>query len=81
MGLALPGPAWDCSNWSAVCLKPFVTPEFDGSTLAVNTLFLDRENTLWVGTLNRGCIAIHQRKVDSFRSVDGLSGDIIQALL
>ena len=54
-----------------------MTPDFDGSTLAVRTLFLDRKNTLWVGTFN-GMYRVHDRQVDSFRSADGLSGDIIR---
>ena len=63
-----------------MCWKRFVTPELDGSTLAVQTLFLDRKNTLWVGTFNQGIYRFMQRKVDSFRSADGLSGDFIQGL-
>src|SRR5271168_3911916 len=55
--------------------KPFVTPELDGSTLEVTALLLDRENSLWVGTLNQGIYRIRGNKVDHFRSSDGLSGD------
>jgi signal transduction histidine kinase/ligand-binding sensor domain-containing protein len=57
--------------------KPFVTPELDGSTLKVEKLFLDRENALWVGTLKQGVYRIHDRKVDHFQSVDGLSSDTV----
>jgi ligand-binding sensor domain-containing protein len=42
--------------------NPFVTPELDGSTLDVKTLFLDRENALWIGTANRGIYRIHAAK-------------------
>jgi ligand-binding sensor domain-containing protein len=36
--------------------KPFVTPELDGSTLDVSALMLDRENSLWIGTLTNGMV-------------------------
>jgi signal transduction histidine kinase/streptogramin lyase len=60
--------------------KPFVTPEFDGSTLKVTALLLDRDSSLWVGTLNQGIYRIQGNKVDHFRSLDGLSGDAVNGL-
>jgi PAS domain S-box-containing protein len=60
--------------------KPFVTPEFDGSTLEVTALLLDRDSSLWVGTLNQGIYRIQGDKVDHFRSSDGLSGDAVIGL-
>jgi len=60
--------------------KPFVTPEVDGRTLEVTALLLDRDNSLWVGTLSRGIYRIQGNKVDHFRSSDGLSGDAVTGL-
>jgi ligand-binding sensor domain-containing protein len=60
--------------------KPFVTPEFDGSKLEVTALLLDRDSSLWVGTLNQGIYRIQGNKVDHFRSSDGLSGDAVTRL-
>src|SRR5271168_3104024 len=60
--------------------KPFVTPEFDGRTLEVTALLLDRDGSLWVGTLNQGIYRIQGNKVDHFRSSDGLSGDAVTRL-
>jgi signal transduction histidine kinase/ligand-binding sensor domain-containing protein len=57
--------------------KPFATPEFDGSTLEVQALFLDRENALWIGTVKQGIYRIHAGKVNHFRSADGLSSDAV----
>jgi signal transduction histidine kinase/streptogramin lyase len=57
--------------------KPFVTPEFDGSTLKVTALLLDRDSSLWVGTLNQGIYRIQGNRVDHFRGSDGLSGDAV----
>jgi signal transduction histidine kinase/ligand-binding sensor domain-containing protein len=60
--------------------KPFVTPEFDGSTVEVTALLFDRDHSLWVGTLNQGIYRIQGDKVDHFRSSDGLSGDSVTGL-
>jgi signal transduction histidine kinase/ligand-binding sensor domain-containing protein len=60
--------------------KPFVTPEFDGSTLQVTRLLVDRHGSLWVGTLNQGIYRIQGNKVEHFRSSDGLSGDAVAGL-
>jgi signal transduction histidine kinase len=60
--------------------KPFVTPEFDGSTLEVTALLLDRDSCLWVGTLSQGIYRIQGNKVEHFRSSDGLSGDAVTRL-
>src|ERR1700688_2367959 len=60
--------------------KPFVTPEFDGSTLKVTVLLLDRDRSLWVGTLNEGIYRIQGNKVDHFRGLDGLSGNAVSGI-
>jgi ligand-binding sensor domain-containing protein len=57
--------------------KPFVTPELDASTLEVQALFQDRENVLWIATLNQGIYRILGRKVDHFHSADGLSSNYV----
>jgi signal transduction histidine kinase/streptogramin lyase len=57
--------------------KSFVTPELHGSTLEVQGLFQDRQNALWIATLNHGIYRIHDRKVDHFDSTEGLSGDYV----
>ena len=43
--LACPGPAlaWDCSGIQEGVWKPVSAPDFDGSSLAVNALFVDRD--------------------------------------
>jgi signal transduction histidine kinase/ligand-binding sensor domain-containing protein len=57
-------------NW-----KAFVTPGLNGKTLEVQTLYLDRESNLWVGTVKHGIYRIHDAHVDHFGSIDGLSSD------
>lgn len=57
-------------NW-----KAFVAPGLNGNTLGVQTLYLDREDNLWVGTIKQGLYRIHDAHVDHFGSADGLSSD------
>ena len=59
--------------------KPFIAQHFDSSTLAVNALLLDRENTLWVGT-SQGLYRIRGQQVDHFGSSDGLSSDSVSEM-
>ena len=60
--------------------RPFITPEFDSSTLEVTALLLDRDSSLWIGTLNGGIYRIQANKVDHFRGSDGLSGDAVSGI-
>jgi ligand-binding sensor domain-containing protein len=45
-----------------------------------NRLLRDREGGLWIGTLDRGLIHVHQGRADVFSRSDGLSGDLIYSL-
>ena len=45
-----------------------------------NKLLRDRDGGLWIGTVERGLIHVHQGRTDIFRKSDGLSGDIVLAL-
>ena len=43
-------------------------------------MLYDRDGSLWIGTLNRGLVHVHQGRADTFSQSDGLSGDISEAL-
>ena len=45
-----------------------------------NRLLRDRDGGLWIGTLDRGLIHVHQGRTASFSRSDGLSGDVIFSL-
>jgi len=77
VGLVHAGKGGGLQRLAQGAWKPFIAPEFDGSTLEVTALLLDRDNSLWVGTLNRGIYRIQGNKVDHFRGSDGLSGDAV----
>ena len=77
VGIDLPGRGKGLQQLVQGSWKPFITPELDGSTLEVQTLLLDRENSLWIGTHRQGIYRIHGRNVDHFHSADGLSSDSV----
>ena len=77
VGVTMPGRGKGLQQLVQGDWKPFVTPGLDGSTLDVQTLFLDRENALWIGTFKQGIYRAHGGKVDHFFSAEGLSSDAV----
>ena len=55
-------------------------PGIPANNLDVSTLFVDRDEALWVGTANHGVFRIQGEKVDHMGSVDGLSSDAVERL-
>ena len=45
-----------------------------------NRLLKDRDGSLWIGTIERGLIHIHNGRTETFTQSDGLSGDIVLSL-
>jgi signal transduction histidine kinase/ligand-binding sensor domain-containing protein len=76
-GIDVRGPGLGLQAFVKGIWKPFITPELDGSKVAVITLLLDRENALWVGTAKNGIYRIYHDKVEHFGSTDGLSSDFV----
>jgi signal transduction histidine kinase/ligand-binding sensor domain-containing protein len=44
------------------------------------SLLRDRNGGLWIGTLDRGLLHVHEGRTDVFAQSDGLSGDFIKSL-
>jgi signal transduction histidine kinase/streptogramin lyase len=57
-----------------------VMPSFDGTSLSVSALLLDRDGALWIGTESQGIYRIHDAVAEHFDSADGLSGDFVEGL-
>jgi len=79
-GIDVLGPGLGLQRFVHGVWKPFLTPELDGSKVAVLALLLDRENALWVGTAKNGVYRIYRDKVEHFGSTDGLSSDYVYKL-
>ena len=79
VGMCRPGPGLGLQQFSQGVWKPFVVPGFDSSKLKVLTLFVDRQNALWVGTVGQGVYRIYGGEADHFGSSEGLSGDAVYA--
>jgi signal transduction histidine kinase/ligand-binding sensor domain-containing protein len=77
VGVQRSGPGLGLERLVGAHWLPFITQGFDGSKLEVTTLFLDREQSLWIGTAKDGIYRIHNNAVDHFRHADGLSGDSV----
>ena len=75
VGIGSAGPGLGLQHLTQGVLKPLRTPELDSTKMAVQTLLLDRESALWVGTLKHGLNRIYGGHVEHFGSADGLSGD------
>jgi len=54
---------------------------YRGLTTWVRQIFRDRERSLWIATFTHGLVHVHQGKVDTFSSSDGLSGDSVYSIL
>src|SRR5205807_73916 len=52
-----------------------ISPQFSATKI-----LRDRNGSLWIGTVGRGLLHVHQGKTDAFLSSDGLSGDSVLAL-
>jgi signal transduction histidine kinase/ligand-binding sensor domain-containing protein len=58
----------------------YVVPGFDGAKVRSDYLFVDRNQTLWVGTGSQGLYHIHDGVADHYGSANGLSGNNICCL-
>ena len=60
--------------------SPFKAPGLDGTIIISETLLMDREGSLWVGTEKDGLYRIHNGVADHYGPADGLSGHEVAGL-
>ena len=77
VGIAAAGRGLGLERFSDGTLKPFSTPNFDGSKISVFALLMDRDNALWVATVNNGLYRIRGKTVDHFGLAEGLSSNTV----
>lgn len=58
-------------------LKPFPAPNLDTSKLSAFAVYVDRTDSVWVGTTGEGLYRITATTVDHFGAADGLSSNSI----
>ena len=66
VGLLAQGPGLGLGRLMRGVFQSFVTPEFDGSKLAVQSLTFDRDGSLWVGTIGNGLFRIRGDAVEHY---------------
>jgi signal transduction histidine kinase/ligand-binding sensor domain-containing protein len=80
VGVDRTGPRDGLQRFSTGRWRSFTAPGFNGANISVRTLFLDRDNCLWVGTENQGIYRIRGHSVDHFGHEDGLSSNSIHQI-
>ncbi len=71
------GPQFGVRYFSDGKWSPFIAPGFDGPSVRSHGMYVDRHNSLWVGTENNGLYRIHDGIADHYGSQDGLSGNAV----
>jgi ligand-binding sensor domain-containing protein len=71
------GPKLGVRHYSGGKWAGYVVPGFDGPNVKADALFVDRNKSLWIGTLTKGLYHIHDSVADHYGSTDGMSGDSI----
>jgi len=77
VGILAEGPGLGLGRLVGGSFKPFVTPSFDGSKVAVIRMIQDSDGNLWVATEGRGLFRIRGSVVDHYGRAEGLSGDMV----
>lgn len=77
VGILAPGPGRGLGRLMNGVFQPFVTPNFDGSKLAVHSLTFDHDGNLWVGTVGQGMFRIQGNVVDHYGLMEGLASDTV----
>lgn len=71
------GPDLGVRYYSGGKWASYVVPGFNGAAVRSHTLYMDRHNSLWVGTESEGLYHIHDGIADHYGMEDGLTGDTI----
>jgi signal transduction histidine kinase/streptogramin lyase len=80
VGILAEGAGLGLERFKDGTFRPFVTPTFDGSTVSVYDMVVDRDGDLWVATLGKGIFRINGNVVDHYGRAEGLSSDSVFGL-
>jgi ligand-binding sensor domain-containing protein len=76
-GIERSGTRRELQRFADGAWKGYVLPGISGTNSDISTLFIDRDNTLWIGTGDRGIFRVRNGNVEHFGSADGLSSDAV----
>jgi signal transduction histidine kinase/ligand-binding sensor domain-containing protein len=74
------GPGLGVRHYSNGTFMSYEVPGFNGSTIRAVALFLDRHQTLWVGTESQGLYHIHDGRADHYGAAQGLTGNRVNSI-
>ena len=74
------GPDLGIRHFSNGKWTPYIIPGLDGTKVLSSALFVDRNQSLWIGTDNKGLYRVHDGIADHYGSSEGLSGDSVRYL-
>jgi len=80
IGMVQSGPTMGLQQFKAGHWGSFTTDGLDGEAIQVGTMLTDHAGSLWIGTVSQGLCVIRDRKSEYFRSSDGLTGNVINAI-
>ena len=80
IGMVQSGPNMGLQQFKADHWSSFTRDGLDGNTLQINNLLSDRSGSLWIGTVSQGLCVVRDRRIDYFRSSEGLSSNVIKAI-
>ncbi len=56
-------------------------PGLNNRSSSISQMFVDPDDTLWIGTTNQGMYRVRGDSVDNYRSADGLSSDYVDGFM
>jgi len=80
VGIGKSGPGLGLQQVVGGVWMSIAMPAWDGSSVSIRALLLDRDGTLWAGTEGQGLYRIHAGQVDHFGAADGLTADFVTQL-
>jgi ligand-binding sensor domain-containing protein len=80
IGMVQSGPNMGLQQFKEGHWSSFTSDGLDGGTIQVNNMLTDRAGSVWIGTVSQGLCVVRERRSDYYRSSDGLSGNVINAI-
>ena len=74
------GPGLGVRHYSNGSFLSYEVPGFDGATIRATALFVDRQQTLWVGTDSQGLYHVHDGHADHYAAAQGLTGNEVRTV-